>query len=92
MKRKTHSPEAIVKKLRNADQLLAQGKSVAEVIVALEVSQPTYHRWRKQYGSMTRSEAKRLRELEKENARLKRLVADQALDISMLKEIAEGKW
>ena len=63
MKRKTHSPEAIVKKLRNADQLLAQGKSVAEVIVALEVSQPTYHRWRKQYGSMTRSEAKRLREL-----------------------------
>lgn len=92
MKRKKHSPEQIVKKLRKGDQLLAAGKSVAEVIVELEISQPTYHRWRKQYGSMTRREARELQLLKKENDKLKRIVADQALDIAGLKELAEGNW
>lgn len=92
MKRKKHSPEQIVKKLRKGDQLLAAGKSVAEVIVELEISQPTYHRWRKQYGSMSRSEARELQLLKKENDKLKRIVADQALDIAGLKELAEGNW
>jgi putative transposase len=92
MKRKTHSPEQIVKKLRKADRLLAEGRSVAEAIVAIEVSQPTYNRWRKEYGSMTQTEAKKLKELQKENARLKKLVAEQALDNMVLKEIAEGNW
>jgi putative transposase len=98
MKRKTHSPAQIVPKLTKADRLLADGRSVAEPIAELEVSQPTYHRCRKQYGSMTQSEAKKLKELKelkelkKENARLKRIVADQALDIVVLKEISEGGW
>ena len=88
----THSPEQIVRKLRKADQLRADGKTVAEVIAELGISQPTYNRWRNRYGMMSVDEVKRLRALEKENARLKRLVADQALDIAMLKEVAEGNW
>jgi putative transposase len=92
MKRKRYSPEQIVKKLRKADRLLADGGSVAEAIVAIEVSQPTYHRWRKEYGSMNQSEARKMKELQKENARLKKIVAEQALDNAMLKEIAEGGW
>lgn len=89
-KRKRHSPEQIVKKLRDADAMLAAGKSVGEVLQALEVSEATLSRWRSQYGGMKSEEAKRLKMLEEENDRLKKIVGDQALDIQMLKEIAKG--
>lgn len=89
-KRRRHTPEQIVKKLRDADAMLAAGKSVGEVLQALEVSEPTLSRWRAQYGGMKSEEAKRLKSLEEENNRLKKIVADQALDIQMLREIAKG--
>ena len=92
MKRRRHTPEQIIRKLREADRLLAEGQDVPEVVKQLEVSEATYHRWRAQYGGMKASEAKRLKELEGENARLKRLVANQALDIDLLKELAEGNF
>jgi putative transposase len=86
MKRTRHSAEQIVTKLREAEAMLAAGRSVAQVVQALGVSEPTFHRWRTQYGGMKADEARRLKELEIENARLKRLVADQALDMAILKE------
>ena len=89
-RRRKHTSEQIIRKLRDADAMLAAGKSVGEVLQALEVSEATLSRWRNQYGGMKSEEAKRLKQLEDENARLKRLVADQALDIQMLKEIARG--
>lgn len=89
-KRKRHSPEQIIKKLRDADALLAAGKSVGEVLQTLEVSEATLSRWRSQYGGMKSEEAKRLKMLEEENNRLKKIVGDQALDIQMLKEITKG--
>ena len=89
---KRHSPEQIVRKLRDADAMLNAGKDVAAVLQALEVSEQTYHRWRNQYGGMKAEEAVRLKKLEDENRRLKQLVADQALDIQMLKFVAEGNW
>ena len=89
-KRRRHSPEQVIKKLRDADAMLAAGKSVGEVLQSLEVSEATLSRWRAQYGGMKSEEAKRLKTLEEENARLKKIVADQVLDISMLKEIAKG--
>jgi transposase-like protein len=89
-KRRRHSPEQIIKKLRDADAMLAAGKSVGEVLQTLEVSEATLSRWRSQYGGMKSEEAKRLKTLEEENNRLKKIVADQALDISMLKEITKG--
>ena len=89
-KRKRHSPEQIVKKLRDADAMLAAGKSVGEVLQSLEVSEATLSRWRSQYGGMKSEEAKRLKTLEEENSRLKKIIGDQALDIQMLKEIARG--
>lgn len=92
MKRKKHTSEQIIKKLRDADKMQGQGKSVAEIVKVLEISEQTYYRWRKQYGAMGASELKRLRELEKENARLKRIVADQALDLRMAKDVIEGKY
>ena len=92
MKRKRHTPEEIIKKLREAATLLAGGQGVEEVCKKLEVSPPTYHRWKEQYGGAKEETVKRLKELEKENGRLKRIVADQALDNAMLKELAEGKW
>lgn len=92
MKRRRHTPEEIIKKLREAATLLAGGQSVEEACKKLEVSVPTYHRWRQEYGGAKDEAVKRLKVLEKENGRLKRLVADQALDISILKEVAEGKW
>lgn len=91
-RRKRHSPEQVVKKLRDADAMLNAGKDVAAVLQALEISEATYHRWRTQYGGMKAEEAKRLKQLEDENKRLKQLVADQALDIQMLKHVAEGNW
>ena len=92
MKGKKHKPEEIIKKLREAATLLAGGQGIEEVCKKLEVSPPTYHRWRQEYGGAKEETVKRLKELEKENERLKRLVANQALDISILKEVAEGKW
>jgi putative transposase len=89
-KRKRHTPEQIVKKLRDADAMLAAGKSVGEVLQSLMVSEATLSRWRSQYGGMKSEEAKRLKTLEEENNRLKKIIGDQALDIQMLKEIAKG--
>lgn len=89
-KRKRHTPEQIVKKLRDADAMLAAGKSVGEVLQSLMVSEATLSRWRSQYGGMKSEEAKRLKTLEEENIRLKKIIGDQALDIQMLKEIAKG--
>ena len=91
-KRKRHGPDQIVKKLADADRLLNAGKSLGEVLQALEVSEATYHRWRNQYGGMKSTEAKRLKTLEEENGRLKKLVADLSLDNQMLKELASGNW
>lgn len=92
MKRTRHSPEQIIAKLREADALLSGGASLGQVCQKLEVSEATLHRWRNQYGGMKAGEAKRLKELEVENGRLKRLVAQQALDLAMFKELNEGKW
>jgi putative transposase len=89
---KGYSPEQIVRKLRQAEGKLAGGAKVPEVARELGISEATFHRWRKQYGAMSASEAKRLKELEKENARLKKLVAEQALDIDMLKEVNRGNF
>lgn len=91
-RRKRHNPEQIVRKLRDADAMLNAGKDLAAVLQTLEVSEGTYHRWRNQYGGMKSEEAKRLKQLEEENKRLKQLVADQALDIQMLKYLQEGNW
>lgn len=91
-RRKRHSPEQIVRKLRDADAMLSAGKDLAAVLQSLEVSEATLHRWRAQYGGMKAEEAVRLKKLEDENRRLKQLVADQALDIQMLKYVAEGNW
>jgi len=91
-RRKRHNPEEIVRKLRDADAMLNAGKDLAAVLQALEVSESTYDRWRSQYGGMKAEEAKRLKQLEDENKRLKQLVADQALDIQMLKYVAEKNW
>lgn len=91
-RRKRHNPEQVVRKLRDADAMLNAGRDLAAVLQALEVSEATYHRWRAQYGGMKAEEAVRLKKLEDENKRLKQLVADQALDIQMLKFVAEGNW
>ena len=91
-KRKRHGPDQIVQKLQDADRLLNAGKSLGEVLQALEVSEATYHRWRNQYGGMKSEEAKRLKTLAEENARLKKLVANQALDMEILKEAASGNF
>jgi putative transposase len=88
MKRRRHTPEQIVRKLREADRLLGEGMELPEVANQLEVSEATCHRWRAQYGGMRADDVKRLNELEVENARLKRIVADQSLEVQALKEIA----
>jgi transposase-like protein len=87
---KRHSPEQIVKKLRDADVMLNSGKDLAAVLQALEVSEATFHRWRAQFGGMKGEEAKRLKELETENSRLKRLLAEAELDKAILKEALRG--
>ena len=91
-RKKRHSPEQIVRKLRDADAMLNAGKDLAAVLQSLEVSEQTYYRWRNQYGGMKSEEAKRLRQLEDENKRLKQLVADLSLDNQMLKHVASGNW
>lgn len=92
MARRRHTPEQVVRKLREADRLLAEGKDVAEVARHLQVSEQTYHRWRAQFGGMKADDVKRLKELEVENRRLKEIVADKELEVLALKEIAKGNW
>ena len=92
MMKKRHTPEQIIGKLREAEVLLAQGGIVPEACKQIEVSEQTYYRWRKDYGGLRLDQAKRLKELERENGRLKRLVADQALDNAILKEVASGNF
>jgi putative transposase len=89
---KKHTTERIIRRLREAEVLASQGKEVAAICQALEISSQTYHRWKARYGRLDGDEAKRLRELEEENQRLKRLVAEQALDLQILKEVNKGKW
>jgi transposase-like protein len=92
MKRHRHTPEQIVRKLREGDRLLNEGKEITEVVRHLEIAESTWNRWRAQYGGMKADEAKRLRQLETENAKLKKLLAEAELDKAMLKELAEGNW
>jgi transposase-like protein len=92
VKRHRHTPEQVVRKLREGERLLNEGKDLTEVLRHLEIAESTWSRWRNRYGAMNVSEAKRLRELEAENARLKKLLAEAELDKAMLKELAEGKW
>jgi putative transposase len=92
MKRHRHTPEQAVRKIREGERLLNEGQDLAEVLRLLEITEATFNRWRNQYGGMKADEAKRLKTLESENQRLKKLVAEQALDIDMLKELAEGKF
>ena len=92
VKRRRHTPEQIVRKLREVERLTAEGQTIAEAAKQIEISEQTYHRWRNQYGGMKANDAKRLRELERENARLKRLIADQMLENDALREIARGNF
>ena len=92
MKRRRHTPEQIIRKLREAERLLGEGRTIPEAAKELGISENTYHRWRNQYGGMKAEDAKRLKELERENARLKRIVADQVLNLDALKEVAKGNW
>ena len=92
MARIRHSSEQIIGKLREAEVLLGQGQSVADVCKRLEVTEQTYYRWRKEYGGMKTEQARRLKELEKENAQLKKLVAELSLDKRMLQEITQEKF
>jgi transposase-like protein len=92
MGRKRFTPEQIIKKLREAEILINKGQNVAEVIRKLGVSEQTYYRWRKEYGGMGIEQTKRLKELEKENVRLKKLVADLSLDNAILKETVKGNF
>jgi putative transposase len=90
--RKRHTPEQIVGKLREADALLSGGASMADAIQRLGVSEATYHRWRRQYGGVDTDALKRLKVLERENGQLKEMVAEQALDLRILKEVAKGNF
>jgi putative transposase len=90
--KKRHTPEQIIRMLRQAEAELAAGASVPEIAKRLEISEATFHRWRNQYGGMNTDAMKRLKELEKENARLKKIVADQAVDIDILKEVSRGNF
>ena len=92
MKRRRHTPEQIVRKLREADRMLAEDAETPGVAKTLEVSEATYHRWRAQYGGMKADDVKRLKELERENQALKRIVADKALEVDALREIARGNF
>ena len=91
-KRRRHTPEQIIRKLREADRLLGEGAQIADVARHLEVTEATYHRWRNQYGGMKADDAKRLKELERENRELKQIVADKELENRALREIARGNW
>jgi putative transposase len=92
MKRRRHTPEQIIRKLREADRLLAEGQQVPEVAKQLEVSEATYHRWRAQYGGLKADDAKRLKELAAENTHLKRLLAEAELEKDALRALAKGNF
>jgi len=92
VKRRRHTPEQVIRKLREAERMLGEGKTIPEAAKELGISEQTYHRWRNQYGGMKADDAKRLKELERENATLKRIVADKELEVVALKEIAKGNW
>jgi putative transposase len=92
VKGRRHTPEQIVRKLREADRLLAEGAELPDVCRQLEISIQTYQRWRSQYKAMRPEDVVRLKQLEKENARLKRLLAEKELDNDMLREVARGNW
>jgi len=92
MGRKAFAVEEIIRYLREVEILCGQGKTIVEAVRQIGVTEQTYYRWRKQYGGMNTTDAKRLKELEKENARLKRLVADLSLDNAILKDVATGKF
>ncbi len=92
VKAKRHTPNQVIAKLREAERMLGEGRSTAEVAKALGVSENTFHRWRNQYGGMKADDARRLRELERENASLKRIVADKELEIEAHKEISRGNF
>ena len=92
MSRKRHTTEQIINKLREAEVELAKGATVPIVVRKIGITEQTYYRWRKEYGGLRTDQAKRHKELERENARLKKMVADQALDIDMLKEVAKGNF
>ena len=92
MARKRYSAEQIINHLREAEILISQGKSVREVSRQIGITEQTYYRWRKEYGGMEISQAKRLKDLEKENQQLKKLVADLSLDVQILKEVNRGNF
>ena len=92
MKSKRHTPEQVIRKVAEGDEMLNKGASVAEVARSFGITETTWYRWKNTYGGMKATDAKRLKELEAENKRLKKIVADQALDIDMLKEIASGNF
>jgi putative transposase len=90
--RRRHTPEQIIRKLREGERMLGEGRELVEVCKHLEISDQTWHRWRAQYGGMKADDAKRLKDLDRENARLKKIVAEQALDIDMLREVNRGNF
>ncbi len=90
MPRKRYTPEQIINSLREAEVLMSQGSTAAQAARHLGITEQTYYRWRKEYGGMRINQAKRLKELDKENARIKKLVADLSLDNAILKDVAEG--
>jgi transposase-like protein len=92
MKQNRHTVDQIIAKLRRADIELGKGKKIPEVCRLLEISEQTYYRWRQKYGGMQPEMAKQLKALQKENARLKKMVAEQALDMEILKEASRGNW
>ena len=92
MKQNRHTVDQIIAKLRRADVELGKGKKVPEICRLLEISEHTYYRWRQKYGGMQPEMAKQLQALQKENARLKKMVAEQALDMEILKEASRGNW
>ena len=92
MRAKRRTPDQVIRKLRDAELMLGEGKTIPEVARALGVSENTFHRWRNQYGGMKAADAKRLKELEVENRDLKQIVADKELEVRALKEVAAGNW
>ena len=91
-RKKAHTPEEIVAKLRQAEVLVGQGKTVADAVRAIGVTEPTYYRWRAEFGGLKLDQVKRLKELERENARLRKAVSDLTLEKVILKEASSGKW
>ena len=92
MKRHRHTPEQAVRKFHEGERMLTEGQDLTDVLKQLEIAESTWNRWRSQYGGMNTNGAKQLKELQIENARLKKLLAEAELDKAMLKELAEGKW